>query len=47
MHKMHLHLIEYLHKESSDIGGPKFVKQNGVQITSTSIQRTHVLTTHE
>ena len=38
-------MLEYLYIESSDIEGPKFVKQNGVQILS--IQKTHVLTTHE
>ena len=38
-------LVEYLHKERSDRAGPKFVKQNGVQIIS--IQKTQVLTTHE
>ena len=37
--------VEYLHTESSDIEGLKFVKQNGVQILS--IQKTQVLTTHE
>ena len=37
--------VGYLSKESSDIQGPKFVKQNGVHILS--IQKTQVLTTHE
>ena len=36
--------IEYLHTESSDIEGPKFVKQNDVQILS--IQKTQILVTH-
>ena len=37
--------LGYLYKESSDIGGPKFVKQNGVQILS--IEKTQVFTMHE